>query len=107
MEAYCKMVQRLEDKFDSLELNHVAHKYNEAADEIAKIMARRTVVPSDVFTTDLYMPSIDFGKLEQEGDRSPEPTLGSDPPKGIDSPSTPELEVMGVERLNRDDEPDW
>jgi ribonuclease HI len=39
MEAYCKMVRRLEDKFDGLELNHVARKYNEAMDELAKIAA--------------------------------------------------------------------
>jgi probable phosphoglycerate mutase len=37
MEAYCKMVRRLEDKFDDLELNHVVRKYNEATDELAKI----------------------------------------------------------------------
>jgi hypothetical protein len=37
MEAYCKEVRRLEDKFHSLELNHVARRYNEAADELTKI----------------------------------------------------------------------
>jgi ribonuclease HI len=39
MEAYCKTVRCLEDKFDGLELNHVARKYNEATDELAKIIA--------------------------------------------------------------------
>jgi ribonuclease HI len=39
MEAYCKEVRCLEDKFHGLELNHVAHRYNEAADELAKIMS--------------------------------------------------------------------
>ena len=37
MAAYCEAVRRLEDKFDGLELNHVARKYNEGADELAKI----------------------------------------------------------------------
>ena len=37
MEAYCKLVRRLEDKFDGLELNHIARKFNEAADELAKM----------------------------------------------------------------------
>ena len=37
MEAYCKLVCRLEDKFDGLELNHIARKFNEAADELAKM----------------------------------------------------------------------
>jgi hypothetical protein len=62
MEAYCKMVRRLEDKFDGLELNHIACKYNEAANELAKIASGRTTVPLDVFTSDLHKPSIDYGK---------------------------------------------
>jgi ribonuclease HI len=107
IEAYCKKVRHLEDKFEGLELNHVVCKYDEAADELAKIVAGRIVVPPDVFTSDLDKPSVDYGKLEQEGDRSPEPTLGSDPPEGTDPPSTPRPEVMDVERLDHDDEPDW
>jgi ribonuclease HI len=45
MEAYYKAVRRLEDRFDSLELNHIVRKYNEAADELAKIMSGHTTVP--------------------------------------------------------------
>jgi ribonuclease HI len=45
MEAYCKAVRRLEDRFDILELNHIARKYNEVADELAKITSGRTTVP--------------------------------------------------------------
>jgi hypothetical protein len=45
MEAYCDEVQRLEDKFYGLELNHVARRYNETADELAKIASGRTTVP--------------------------------------------------------------
>jgi ribonuclease HI len=37
MEAYCDKVRRLEDKFYGLELNHIARRYNETADELAKI----------------------------------------------------------------------
>jgi ribonuclease HI len=37
MEAYCDEVRCLEDKFHGLELNHVARRYNETADELAKI----------------------------------------------------------------------
>jgi ribonuclease HI len=37
MEAYCNVVHALEDKFYGLELNHVPRKYNEEADELAKI----------------------------------------------------------------------
>jgi hypothetical protein len=45
MEACYKAVQRLEDRFDGLELNHIARKYNEAVDELAKIMSGRAMVP--------------------------------------------------------------
>jgi hypothetical protein len=37
MEAYCDEVRRLEDKSHGLELNHIARRYNETADELAKI----------------------------------------------------------------------
>jgi ribonuclease HI len=39
MEAYCKAVRCLEDRFNGLELNHIARKYNEAADELEKIVS--------------------------------------------------------------------
>jgi hypothetical protein len=42
MEAYCDEVRRLEDKFYGLELNHIARRYNETADELAKIASGRT-----------------------------------------------------------------
>jgi ribonuclease HI len=45
MEAYCDEVRRLEDKFYGLELNHVVRRYNETADELAKIASGRTTVP--------------------------------------------------------------
>jgi ribonuclease HI len=45
MEAYCDEVRRLEDKFYRLELNHVARRYNETADELAKTASGRTTVP--------------------------------------------------------------
>jgi ribonuclease HI len=66
MEAYCDEVRRLEDKFHGLELNHIARRYNETADELAKIASGRTTVPPDVFSRDIYQPSV---KL----DDAPEP----------------------------------
>ena len=61
MEAYCKEVCRLEDKFHGLELVHIARRYNEAADELAKIASTRGTVPPDVFSRDLHEPSVDLG----------------------------------------------
>jgi ribonuclease HI len=45
MEAYCDEVRRLEDKFFGLELNHIARRYNETVDELAKIASGRRTVP--------------------------------------------------------------
>jgi ribonuclease HI len=47
MEAYCKAVQTLEDKFYGIELNHVPSRYNEEADELAKIVSGRITVPPE------------------------------------------------------------
>ena len=49
MEAYYKAVQHLEEKIDSLELNHVLRKYNEDADVLAKMVSERASIPSDIF----------------------------------------------------------
>jgi ribonuclease HI len=58
MEAYCDEVRRLEDKFYGLELNHIARRYNETADELVKIASGRTTVPPDVFSRDIHQPSV-------------------------------------------------
>jgi hypothetical protein len=81
MEAYCKEVRHLEDKFHGLELNHVARRYNEAADELTKIAASRAMVPPDVFTRDLHQPSVDT-RASGEADG---PSL--DPPPEVEAPS--------------------
>jgi hypothetical protein len=60
MEAYCEEVRCLEDKFHGLELNHIARRYNEAADELAKIASSQTTVPPDVFTRDLHQLSVNI-----------------------------------------------
>jgi hypothetical protein len=49
MEAYCKAVRALEDKFYGIELNHVPRRYNEEADELAKIESGRITVPPERF----------------------------------------------------------
>jgi ribonuclease HI len=87
MEAYCDEVWRLEDKFHGLELNHVARRYNETADELAKIASGQMMVPPDVFSRDIYQPSV---KL----DDAPEPDETSAQPE---VPSTAEGEALRVE----------
>jgi ribonuclease HI len=58
MEAYCKAVRALEDKFYGIELNHVPRRYNEEADELAKIASGRTTVPPNIFARDVAQPSV-------------------------------------------------
>ena len=40
---------------------HIARRYNEAADELAKIASTRGTVPPDAFSRDLHEPSVDLG----------------------------------------------
>jgi ribonuclease HI len=87
IEAYCDKVWRLEDKFYGLELNHVARRYNETADELAKIASGRATVPPDVFSRDIYPPSV---KL----DDAPEPEKTSAQPE---VPSAAEGEALRIE----------
>ena len=77
MEAYCNAVRRLEDKFDRLELNHIARKYNEEADELAEIASGQTTVPPNVFARDLTKPSVDFKNIAEATDATPEPSAAA------------------------------
>jgi ribonuclease HI len=87
MEAYCDEVRRLEDKFYGLELNHVARRYNETVDELAKIASGRTTVPLNVFSRDIYQPSV---KLND----APEPEGAS---AQLEVPSAAEGEALHAE----------
>jgi ribonuclease HI len=87
MEAYCDEVRRLEDKFYRLELNHIARRYNETADELAKIASGRTTVPPDVFSRDIHQPSVKIND-------TPEPEEASAQPE---APSTAEGEALRVD----------
>jgi hypothetical protein len=60
MEAYCKAVRALEDKFYGIELNHVPRRYNKEADELSKIASGRITVPPNVFTRDVAQPSVNL-----------------------------------------------
>jgi hypothetical protein len=102
MEAYCNEVWHLEDKFHGLELNQVTRRYNEDADELAKIASNRAMVPPDVISRDLHRPSADTGMIEGANN----PLL--DTPPEAEALST-EADVMQTEgsTLPADLEPDW
>jgi hypothetical protein len=110
MEAYCDEVRRLEDKFYGLELNHIARRYNETADELAKIASGRTTVPPDIFSRDLHQPSVKI-------DDSPEPKVPSAQPEAPSArpeapsaqpevPSASEGEALHVEEERSGATPD-
>jgi hypothetical protein len=81
MEAYCKEVRLLEDKFHGLELNHVMRRYNEVIDELAKIASNRATVPPDILSRDLHEPSIDARTIEGANSPSLDPHLRQKPPR--------------------------
>jgi hypothetical protein len=87
MEAYYDEVRRLEDKFYGLELNHIARRYNETADELAKIASGRTTVPPDVFSRDLHQPLVKTNDTLEPEKASAQP----------EAPSAPEGEALRVE----------
>jgi ribonuclease HI len=87
MEAHCDEVRRLEDKFYGLELNHVGRRYNETADELAKIASGRTTVPLNVFSRDVYQPSVKLNDAPEPEGTSVQPEV----------PSVAEGEALHVE----------
>jgi ribonuclease HI len=101
MEAYCNEVRRLEDKFYRLELNHIARRYNETADELAKIASGRTTVPPDVSSRDLHQPSVKTDDTPEPEKASAQPEAPSAQPEAPsaqpEAPSAPEGEALRVE----------
>jgi ribonuclease HI len=77
MKAYYDEVRRLEDKFYGLELNHIARRYNETTDELAKIASRQMIVPPDVFSKDIYQPSVKINDAPEPEKASAQPEVPS------------------------------
>jgi transposase InsO family protein len=81
MEAYYKAVRALEEKFYGIELNHVPRRYNEDADELAKIASGRITVPPNVFARDIAQPSV---ALEPDPSNHAEPSGAPSNPAGAE-----------------------
>jgi hypothetical protein len=82
MEAYCNTVRALEDKFYSIELNHVPRRYNKEADELAKIASGRITIPPNVFARDVARPSINLEltpSSQEEPSGDPSNPAGAEP----------------------------
>jgi hypothetical protein len=74
-------VRSLEDKFYGIELSHVPRRYNEEADELAKIASGRITVPPKVFARDVIKPSVD---LEPNPSSCEEPSGAPSSPTGAE-----------------------
>src|SRR6187455_1377783 len=110
MEAYCDEVRCLEDKFYGLELNHIARRYNETADELAKIASGRTTVPPDVFSRDLHQPSVKIDDTPEPEAPSVQPEVPSAQPEAPSArpkvPSVSEGEALRIEEGQNGATPD-
>jgi hypothetical protein len=95
MEAYCDEVRRLEDKFYGLELNHIARRYNETADELAKIASGWTTVPPDVFSRDIHQPSVTIDDTPEPEEASAQPEEASAPPEVSSAAEGESLRIEG------------
>jgi hypothetical protein len=74
-------VRALEDKFYGIELNHVPRRYNEEADELAKIASGRITIPPNVFARDIAQP---FVPLEPHPSSHAEPSGAPSNPAGAE-----------------------
>jgi ribonuclease HI len=81
MEAYSNAVRTLEDKFYNIELNHVPRRYNEEADELAKIAPGRITVPPDIFARDVART---FVNLDPSPSSQKEPSGAPSNPTGVE-----------------------
>jgi hypothetical protein len=75
-------VRDLEDKFYGIELNHVPHRYNEEADELAKITSGRVTVPPNVFVRDVARLSVNLEPTpssQEEPSGAPSDPTGAEP----------------------------
>jgi ribonuclease HI len=82
MEAYCKAVRALEDKFYYIEINHVPRRYNEEADKLAKIASGRITVPPNVFARGVAQPSVNLESCppsHEEPSGAPSSPTGAEP----------------------------
>jgi hypothetical protein len=82
MDAYCKAVRALEDKFYGMELNHVPRRYNEEVVELAKIASGRITVPLNIFARDIAQPSVNLEPCpssREESSGAPSSLIGAEP----------------------------
>jgi hypothetical protein len=103
MVVYYWVVCLLEDKFDGLKLNHIARRFNEAADKLTELASGQEPPPASIFTNDQHKPMV----IPQELMRDDNEPLG---PTTVAGPSPTLAKVMEIDEVStaRDDTlPDW
>jgi hypothetical protein len=71
MDVYYQEVCKLEDKFDSLKLNHMPQRLNKAADKLAKTVSAQELVLVGVFARDQHKPLVCYEEPGQAGHKLP------------------------------------
>ncbi|XP_066384656.1 uncharacterized protein [Miscanthus floridulus] len=92
MAAYCREVYQLEDKFDGLDLNHIQRCLNKAANALAKVASSQETMPTGIFASNQYKPSVRYVEPEQTGDVSPALGSGANRPLAPSNPKVMELD---------------
>ena len=92
MAAYYQEVRQLEDKFDGLELNHIPRWLNEAADMLAKMASGLETVPTGIFASEQYKPSVRYEEPKQACEGPPALGSGANQPSAPSDPEVVELD---------------
>jgi hypothetical protein len=97
-------VRALEDKFYGIELNHIPRRYNEEANELAKIASGRITVPPNIFSRDVTKLSVNLeaspSNLEEPSGAPPSPA-GAEPMD--EDPSNEEFVLSLLEGYGADE----
>lgn len=81
---YYSKVSKLEEKFKGFKLHHSYRRFNARADLLSTIASVQNPVSDDVFTSNLYEPSIKIKPLEEVSG------------KVADDQVTPEAQAQGL-----------
>ena len=73
MVAYRNAILKISTRFEGLEFHHVARDSNQAADILARMGAKRDLVPPNTFGERLFKPSVVW--QDESGNTSPEPII--------------------------------
>src|SRR3954466_4977684 len=76
MAAYRNTVLKMSARFEGLEFHHVARENNQAADILARVGAKRDMVPPNIFLERLFKPSVVW--KGDTGNNSPDPATTPD-----------------------------